>query len=70
MGNKWTDSYPKYARAHQDLIAISVCAILLFVCADFFDFFEMLSTLVSKVETHFAWVEELDSSNPSLRPKR
>lgn len=59
MGNKWTDSYPKYTRAYQDLVAISVCAILLFVCADSFDFFEMLSTLVSKVETRFARVEEL-----------
>ena len=59
MGNKWTDYYPRYTRAYQDLVAISVCAILLFVCADFFDFFEMLSTLVSKVETRFARVEEL-----------
>jgi CheY-like chemotaxis protein len=59
MVNKWTDYYPKYTRAYQDLVAISVCAILLFVYADFFDFFEMLSTLVSKVETRFARVEDL-----------
>jgi len=59
MGNKWTDSYRRHTRAYKDLLTIAVCAILLFVCSDLFDFFEMLSTSVSKVETRFARVEEL-----------
>jgi two-component system cell cycle sensor histidine kinase/response regulator CckA len=59
MGNKPTNSYPGHTKAYKDLITISVCAVLLFVCSEFFDLFEMLSTWVSKVETRFAQVDEL-----------
>ena len=59
MGNKSTDSHPRRTKAYRDLVAISVCAILLFVCSEFFDFFEMLSTWLSRVETRFAQVDEL-----------
>jgi len=59
MDNKSTDSYPRHTRAYKDLVTISVCAILLFVCSEFYDFFKTLSTWLSKFETRFAQVDGL-----------
>jgi two-component system cell cycle sensor histidine kinase/response regulator CckA len=59
MSNKSTDSHPRHTRAFKDLVIISVCAILLFLCSEFFDFFEMLVIWLSRVETRFPQVDEL-----------
>ena len=59
MGNKSTDSHPRRTRAYRELVAISVCAILLFFCSEHFDFFERLSTWLHKFETRFVQADEL-----------
>jgi two-component system, cell cycle sensor histidine kinase and response regulator CckA len=59
MGNKSKRSHPRRTLASGELLAISVCAVLLFFCSKYFDLFERLSTWMEKFETGFLQVDEL-----------